>query len=55
MYRLIGIGDFGGIGSAKNVRNFRSDTDYFTVAMIIKMIVTSTGIWTSIQLHSQIN
>jgi len=49
MYRLIGIAAFGGIGigSAKNIRNFRSD--YFTVALIMKMIVTS------IQLNSLIN
>jgi len=35
--------------SVKNVRNSRSDNDYFTVALIMKMIVTS------IQLNSQIN
>jgi len=46
MYQLIGIGAFGGIGSVKNVRNFRPD--YFTV-LVMKMIVTS------IQLNSQIN
>jgi len=53
MHRLIGIGAFEGIGisirSVKNVRNFQSDTDYFTVALIMKRIVTS------IQLNSQIN
>jgi len=47
MYRLIGIGRisaFGGIDNlhqSKMLRNFWSDTDYFTVALIMKMIIIS--------------
>jgi len=49
MYRLIGIGVLEEIGIrlVKNVRNFRSN--YFTAALIMKLMVIS------IQLNSQIN
>jgi len=42
MYWLIcRIGDFEGIRLVKNVRNSQSDTNYFTVSLIMKIIVTS--------------